>query len=58
MEALKGFQRLDSTKMTKAIAFPMDVKKHFCFLEATAQAALPPAMNERNYFEATNERVH
>ncbi len=29
-----------------------------CFLGATAQAALPPAMNERNYFEAINERVH
>jgi hypothetical protein len=34
----------------------MDERKHSVFLGATAQAALPPAMNERNYFEMANER--
>ncbi|MBD2527081.1 hypothetical protein [Nostoc sp. FACHB-133] len=36
----------------------MDERNHSVFLGATAQAELPPAMNERNYFEATNERVY
>ncbi|MBD2512964.1 hypothetical protein H6G91_38350 [Nostoc muscorum FACHB-395] len=47
--------------MTKAVherSPTMDERNHSVFLGATAQVALPPAMNERNYFEATNERVH
>ncbi|BAY95503.1 MULTISPECIES: hypothetical protein [unclassified Tolypothrix] len=52
--------------LRKAQAFPKlpavsacsSARSKYGFLGATAQAALPPAMNERNYFEATNERVH